>query len=179
MEWETIDNSSPLWFHTLDWLPNGQSTSKPKRDSMWHITRRICVNGCTYIFKATKMNNHCHFMLWHSTSYLRTKFSPTSSFTMTTHPTILHTAFTTFFKMENPVLIPYLDELFNLQNNAVCQMNYWVCTAGTYRSISILERVHWGFFNYYQFHAMANIPDESVLARMMTALDIEFQRALH
>ena len=34
-------------------------------------------------------------------------------------------------------------------------------------------------FNYYQFHAMANMPDEIVLARMMTALDLGFERTLH
>ena len=58
-------------------------------------------------------------------------------------------------------------------------MNYWVCTAGRYRSTSILEKVHKAFFNYYQFHAMANMPYEIILARMMTALDLEFKRALH
>ena len=58
-------------------------------------------------------------------------------------------------------------------------MNYWVCTAGTHRSTSILEKVHKVFFNYYQFHAMANMPDEIILARMMTTHDLAFERALH
>ena len=51
-------------------------------------------------------------------------------------------------------------------------MNYWVCKAGRYRSTSILQKVHKAFFNYYQFHAMANMPDEIVLARMMTTLGL-------
>ena len=58
-------------------------------------------------------------------------------------------------------------------------MNYWVCTVGRYRSTSILEKVYKAFFNYYQFHAMANMPDEIVVGRMMTALDLEFKGALH
>ena len=58
-------------------------------------------------------------------------------------------------------------------------MNYWVHTAGRYRSTSILEIVHKAFFNYYQFHAMAYMPDEIILARMMTALDLEFKTASH
>ena len=58
-------------------------------------------------------------------------------------------------------------------------MNYWVCTAGRYRSTSILEKVHKAFFNDYLFHAMANMSDEIILARMMTALDFAFERALH
>ena len=51
-------------------------------------------------------------------------------------------------------------------------MNYGVCTAGSYGSTSILEKVHNAFFNYYLFHAMANMPDEIVLARMKAALDL-------
>ena len=81
--------------------------------------------------------------------------------------------------MENPLFTPGFNELFNLWNNAVCQMNYWVYTAGRYRLTSILEQVHEAFFSYCQFHAMANMPDEIVLARMMTALDLELERTLH
>ena len=33
--------------------------------------------------------------------------------------------------------------------------------------------------NYYQFQAMANMSDEIFLARMITSVDLEFQRALH
>ena len=88
----------------------------------------------------------------------------------------------TFFKMENPLFSPCLDELISLWNNAVCQMNYWVCAAGIYRSTGsffYLEKVHKAFFNYYQLHAMAYMPDEIILARMMTALDLQFEGALH
>ena len=58
-------------------------------------------------------------------------------------------------------------------------MNYWVHSVGRCRSISILERVHAVFFNYYQFTAMTYMPDEIILVRMMTTLDLEFKRALH
>ena len=81
--------------------------------------------------------------------------------------------------MENSLFTPFLDELFNLWNNAVCQINYWVCPAGRYISTSILERVHQAFFNYYQFHAMTYMADEIILARMMTAIDFKFERGLH
>ena len=56
-------------------------------------------------------------------------------------------------------------------------MNYWVCTAGRYRAKSILGRVDTAFFNPYKFSAMTNMPDEIVLARMMTALDLEFEKS--
>ena len=82
-----------------------------------------------------------------------------------------------FFKMENSLFTPCLDELFNPWNNGVCQMNYWVHTAVKYRSTPIIERVHKAFFNNYQFSAITNIPDEIILARMMTSLDLEFKRA--
>ena len=58
-------------------------------------------------------------------------------------------------------------------------MNLWVCAAGTYRTTAILRRVHTAFFNYKYFSKMNNMPDEIVLAKIMTALDLEFERALH
>ena len=58
-------------------------------------------------------------------------------------------------------------------------MNYWVCAAESYRSTSMLENIHKAFFNYYQFHTIANMPDEIILARMVITLDLEFERALH
>ena len=58
-------------------------------------------------------------------------------------------------------------------------MNYLVCTAGRFRTTSILGRVHAAFFNCYQFSAMTYMPNEIVLARMMTALDLEFEKAMH
>ena len=58
-------------------------------------------------------------------------------------------------------------------------MNYWVCTAGRYRATSILGRVHAAFFNCHQFDAMTYMLDEIALARMMTALDLEFKKAMH
>ena len=39
--------------------------------------------------------------------------------------------------------------------------------------------IHAAFFNHYQFDAMTYMPDEIILARMMTTLDVEFKRALH
>ena len=56
-------------------------------------------------------------------------------------------------------------------------MNYWVCTAGRYRSASILERVYAAFVNYNQFDAMTNMPDEIIIVRMVTTLDLEFEIA--
>ena len=35
------------------------------------------------------------------------------------------------------------------------------------------------FFNYNYFSKMTNIPDDIVLEKIMTALDLEFKRALH
>ena len=58
-------------------------------------------------------------------------------------------------------------------------MNFRVHTTGTYRATAILGRVYTAFFNYHHFNKMTNMPDEIVLTRMMTALDLEFQRALH
>ena len=58
-------------------------------------------------------------------------------------------------------------------------MTYWVHTAGRYRSTSILERVDVAFFNYYQFDAMTYIPDEIILAKMMTTLHLKFESGLH
>ena len=57
-------------------------------------------------------------------------------------------------------------------------MNCWSHTARRYRSTSILERVHEAFLNYHQFHALAYMLDEIILVRMMTALDLEFDRAI-
>ena len=105
-----------------------------------------------------------------------TKIFQPFSFTMPTLPATLQHA---FFKMENSLFTPHLDELFNLWNNAVCQMNYWVCTAGRYGSTSILERVHKAFFNYYQFNAVTCMLDEIIYATMIITLDLEFERALY
>ena len=48
-----------------------------------------------------------------------------------------------------------------------------------YREMAILGRVYAAFFNYHQFNEMTSMPDEIVLARIMTTLDLEFKRALH
>ena len=48
-----------------------------------------------------------------------------------------------------------------------------------YRATAILGRIHTAFFNYHYFGKMTNMPDEIVLARIMTAFDLEFERALH
>ena len=57
-------------------------------------------------------------------------------------------------------------------------MNYLVHTAGRYRSTSLLEKAYKAFFNYYQFHAMAYMPDEIFLAMIITVLDLESERVL-
>ena len=58
-------------------------------------------------------------------------------------------------------------------------MNYWVCTAGRYRAISVLGRVHAAFFNSHQMKAMIYMQDEIILARMVTAPDLEIEKAMH
>ena len=58
-------------------------------------------------------------------------------------------------------------------------MNFWVHTAVMYRATAILSRVHAAFFCYHQFNEMTNTPDEVVLARIIIALDLEFERVLH
>ena len=58
-------------------------------------------------------------------------------------------------------------------------MNFWVCMAGMYRAKAILGTVHTAFFKYHYFSEMTNMPDEIVLARIMTALDLKFKRALY
>ena len=45
--------------------------------------------------------------------------------------------------------------------------------------MSILGRVNAAFFNYHQFNTMTHMPDKIVLARVMTVLDLEFEKALH
>ena len=85
----------------------------------------------------------------------------------------------TSLKMENSTFSSWLDRLFSIWNNAIHHMNFWVCTAGTYRATAILGRVHTAFFNYHYFSKITNMPDEIVLASIMTVLDLEFERALH
>ena len=85
----------------------------------------------------------------------------------------------TSLEMENSIFASCLDRLFSLWNNAIHCMNFWVHTAGTYRVMSILGRLHAVFFNYYQFNEMTHMPDDIVLARIMTALDLEFEMALY
>ena len=77
------------------------------------------------------------------------------------------------------MFILQLDRLFSIWNNAVHHMNFWVYTAGMYRATAILGRVHTAFFNYHNLSEMSNMPDEIDLARIMTALDLEFEGALH
>ena len=48
-----------------------------------------------------------------------------------------------------------------------------------YKVTAILGRVHAAFFNYHYFSEMTNMPNEIVLASIMTVLDLEFERALH
>ena len=58
-------------------------------------------------------------------------------------------------------------------------MNYWVHTPGRHRATSILGRVYAAFFKGCQFETMIYMPDEIVLARMMTTLDLEFEKVMH
>ena len=81
-------------------------------------------------------------------------------------------------EMENSLFTPCLDRLFNLWNKAVHQMNYWVCTAGRYRATSFLGKVEAALFNCCQFDEMTDMPDEIILARMITTLDLEFEKTI-
>ena len=58
-------------------------------------------------------------------------------------------------------------------------MNYWAHTAGRFRATAMLGRIHTAFFNCHQFDAEIYMPNEIVLAKMMTALDLEFEKAMH
>ena len=58
-------------------------------------------------------------------------------------------------------------------------MNYWVHTAGRYRATCIVGIVYVTFFNCHQFNSVTYMPDEIVLARMMRALDLELDKAMH
>ena len=170
-------NVIALWSHSTGWPLNRGSTSKLKQATC-DTLQGGHVNDCTFIFKTPIMSNDWPLTLWHLSSYLRTKCFPLSQLQcqlcLLDWLLLQHT----FFKMENSLFTPHLDKLFNLWNNAVHWMNYWVYTAGRSRYTSILEKVHKAFFNYYQFNAMADVPDEIISARMMTTLDLEFKRAL-
>ena len=50
---------------------------------------------------------------------------------------------------------------------------------GMYRATAILSRVHTAPPNYNYFSKMTNMPDEILLAKIMTALHLEFERTLH
>ena len=71
------------------------------------------------------------------------------------------------------------EQIISIWNNAVHCMNFRVHTAGMYRATTIPGRVHTAFFNYYYLSEMTNMPDEPVLASIMTALDLELERVLH
>ena len=75
-------------------------------------------------------------------------------------------------------LLCRLDRLFSIWNNAMHHMIFWVCAAGTYRAITILGRVHSAFFNYHHFNEVTNMPDEIVLARILTGFRIQKGTAL-
>ena len=44
---------------------------------------------------------------------------------------------------------------------------------------SLPGRVHAAFISSHQMKAMIYMPDEIILAKMMTALDLEFDKAIH
>ena len=58
------------------------------------------------------------------------------------------------------------------------RMNCWVCTTRRLRATSVLERVHAAFFTTHQMQEMMYMPDK-VLASMILALDLEFEKAMH
>ena len=58
-------------------------------------------------------------------------------------------------------------------------MNYWVFTAGRYWVTYVLGKVHAAFFTSHHIETMIYLPDEIILPRMMTALDIELEKAMY
>ena len=85
----------------------------------------------------------------------------------------------TSLEMENFTFSSQLERLFSIWNNAKHHINFWVHTAGIYRALAILGRVHTVFFNYHHFCEMTNMAGEIVLARILTALDLELERVLY
>ena len=59
------------------------------------------------------------------------------------------------------------------------RMNYWLCTARRHRATSVLVRVHAAFFTNHQMEEMFCMPDVIIMVRMMTALDLEFEKAMY
>ena len=45
--------------------------------------------------------------------------------------------------------------------------------------MAICREVHAAFFISHQMQEMIYMPDEIILARMMTAVDLEFEKAVH
>ena len=81
----------------------------------------------------------------------------------------------TFYKkMENSLPTLHLDRLFSQWNNTIYRMNYWVHTAGGYRATAVIGSVHATFFTSHQIQEMIYMLDEIILARMMTAMYLEF-----
>ena len=120
--------------------------------TMQHTTKGTCVNVCTYIFKAWIMSNHWPLMLWHSSSDLRTKISITliynanSDYQITTSMTIFGNGKFFIYPMFRQISHPV---------EQGCMQH---------------------FFNSHLIEAMIFMPDETVLERMMTALDLEFKK---
>ena len=79
----------------------------------------------------------------------------------------------------NKMEILYLDTLFIQWNNTVYRMNYWVCTAGIYMAMDVLGRVHTTFFTSHQMQEIIYMPEEIILVRMMTALDLVSEKAMY
>ena len=52
-------------------------------------------------------------------------------------------------------------QIIHQWNNTVYRMNYWVHTAGRYRTTFILGRVYVAFFNSHQIEAMIYMSDEN------------------
>ena len=77
----------------------------------------------------------------------------------------------TTLRMKDSTFTSQLDRLFSIWNDAVHFINVWVCVAGSYRATAILGRVHTAFFKCNYFIKITNMPDEIVLAKIMTALD--------
>ena len=72
-----------------------------------------------------------------------------------------------------------LDRMFGIWNSAICEISNWIQKASTYRSTVVLNRIYKAFFHSKDFLDRVHRPDQILLAILMLALEIEFERALY
>ena len=148
---------------------------------MYPTTQKTCTNAHSYQQNIHQVIHHEQLIKFNTVAliFLFKDLCVSHSiiqhlFCLPDHTLLLHHTAKFIRKVENSRFTSHLDRLFSLWSYVIYQMYYWVCTAGTHRSMSILGTVHTAFFNPHQFNAMMYMPGNVMLARMMTALDLEF-----